>query len=136
MMRILLDKSLVVKNSWGDLFCDTGFFLINNLECLGKIQLGFIYSDRLPNEYNFLGSDYKLFNSPGKNITNSHTMSYEYPSHHKKVVAKSYKEIIKQYNTTHKTHYKTSSNIIKKTKKRCPAGYVADKVNKTICIKK
>jgi len=137
-----MHKSLIIKNSWGDIFCDTGFFLINTLECFGHIDLCFIYSN-LP-EYSFLKPEYKLFNSPGKNITNSKTRSYDYPSHHKKVVAKSYKEIIKQYNTTRKLHYKTSSNnnnnnnnnTIKKTGKKCPPGYLVDKINKTICNKK
>ena len=99
--------------------------------CIDELDLTFIYSN-LPG-YKFLPPSYNLFNSKGS-VSNSNTDSLEYPSNHKKVIGKSYKDIISQYTTTHKK-YRSGPLTIKKTAKRCPAGYSADKVNKTICRK-
>jgi hypothetical protein len=126
-----MHKSLIIKNSYGSEWCSSGFFLVNSLDCIDELDLTFIYSN-LPG-YKFLPPSYNLFNSKGS-VSNSNTDSLEYPSNHKKVVGKSYKDIISQYTTTHKK-YRSGPLTIKKTAKRCPAGYSADKVNKTICRK-
>ena len=134
-------KALIMKNSWGETWCQTGFSLLKSFQCINTDDMDiYIIDSNLPS-YGYLPDSYKLFKK-GARTTAKKTLAHKRPT-----VVQSHADLTSRY--VRKTRllkrienipaYKERKELLRRkqtvsrTKKRCPAGYAVNKLDRQLC---